>query len=109
MDYGISHAYDEEKKAWDVKLTGEFDIFSSPNLKDGLNELVTSKNADLVLDCSALDYLDSTAIGTLVAVLKNVKVYGGKVVLLGLKPNLLKLFRITSLNKVFEIEGEPNE
>ena len=109
MDYGISHSYDEAKKTWDVKLTGEFDIFNAANLKTELSALADEVNADFVLDCSALDYMDSTAIGSLVAVLKNVKAYGGKIALNGLKPNLLKLFRITSLNKVFEIEGESDE
>jgi len=109
MDYGITYEYDEEKKSWDVKLSGEFDIFNAMNLKTELNALVDQKNADLILDCSALAYMDSTAIGSLVAVLKNVKVYEGKVVLKGLKQNMLKLFRITNLNKVFEIEGESNE
>jgi len=53
--------------------------------------------------------MDSTSIGALVSVLKNVKTYGGKVVLKKLRPNLLKLFRITNLDKVFEIGGEAGE
>ena len=109
MDYGISHKYDEDKECWEVELSGEFDIFNSAILKNELNQLTEQKNTDMVLDCAALDYIDSTAIGSLVAVLKNVKTYGGKVYLLNLKPNLLKLFRITNLNKVFEIAGEVNE
>ena len=109
MDHGIFYNYSEEKKAWAIKLSGEFDIFNSTVLKNELNGLVTQKNADLIIDCTALDYMDSTSIGSLVAVLKNVKGYEGKVVLENLKPNLLKLFKITNLNKVFEIAGEPNE
>ena len=109
MDYNISHFYNEADNIWEVTLSGEFDIFNSTSLKSELNELIDKKHADLMLDCAGLDYMDSTAIGSLVAVLKHVKTYGGKVVLTGLKPNLLKLFRITSLNKVFEIEGEPHE
>jgi len=109
MDYGISHEYVEDQNHWDVKLTGEFDIFNAANLKNDLNELIEKKNADIILDCSSLDYIDSTAIGSLVAILKSVKAYGGKVALKGLKPNLMKIFRITNLNKVFEIEGDINE
>jgi len=109
MDYDISFVYDEQKGAWEAKLKGEFDIFNSTNLKAELNGLIEQKKADLILDCADLIYMDSTAIGAMVAVLKNVKTYGGKIVLRELKPTLLKLFRITNLNKVFEIEGEPNE
>jgi len=109
MDYGINYTFDEEKNVWDVSLSGEFDIFNAANLKSELNSIVEQKNANLILDCSELAYMDSTAIGSLVSVLKNVKAYGGAISLNGLKPNLLKLFRITNLNKVFEIEGESNE
>ena len=109
MDQNITHEYDEEKKSWFVKLTGEFDIFNAASLKSELNGLADKTNADIVLECSELDYLDSTSIGSLVSVLKNVKSYGGRVIIRGLKQNLLKLFRITNLNKVFEIEGESDE
>ena len=109
MDYDISHVFNEEKNAWEVKLTGEFDVYNSTNLKAGLNGLIEQKNADIILDCGELKYMDSTALGSLVAVLKNVKAYEGRIVLKGLKPSLLKLFKITNLNKVFEIEGELDE
>ena len=109
MDYDIAGSYNEENGSWEITLTGEFDIFNSVNLKNELNKFIEENNADLVLDCDTLSYMDSTSIGSLVAVLKNVKAYGGKVVLRELKPNLLKLFRITNLNKVFEIEGEAND
>ena len=71
--------------------------------------MIEEKNADVVLDCAQLTYMDSTSIGALVSVLKNVKIYGGTVVLHNLRPNLMKLFRITNLDKVFEIGGESGE
>jgi len=101
--------YDDETASWQVAVAGEFDIFNSEDLKNELNRLIGEKNADVVLDCAGLNYMDSTSIGALVSVLKNVKMYGGKVVLNNLKPNLVKLFRITNLNKVFEIGGESGE
>lgn len=108
MDNSISSSYLEEDNCWDVKLFGEFDIFNSNELKNKLNELANEKNIDLSLDCENLKFMDSTAIGSLVAVLKNVKSYEGSVILRNLKPNLLKLFRITDLDKVFVIEGDTN-
>ena len=109
MDYSITYNYDEAGKVWDINLTGEFDIFNSAELKNALTKLSEDKNADLLIDCAALDYMDSTAIGSLVAVLKNVKTYEGKIILKNMKPNLLKIFRITNLNKVFEIVGDTDE
>jgi len=109
LDNEITHVYNDENDVWDVKLTGEFDIFNSSVLKDALNTIIGEKKASLCIDCESLHYMDSTSIGVLVSVLKNVKTYDGAVALKNLKPNLVKLFRITNLNKVFEIEGEADE
>ena len=109
MDYDISYAYSGETDEWEVKLSGEFDIFNSDNLKAELNGLIGQKNISMVIDCFELSFMDSTAIGSLVAVFKNMNTYGGKIALKNLKPNLMKLFRITSLDSVFEIEGESDE
>ncbi|MDR1688250.1 MAG: STAS domain-containing protein [Clostridiales bacterium] len=108
MDHSITSLYDEEGKVWNVELSGEFDIFNSSELKNSLSELVAEKNADLNLDCAKVKFVDSTALGSLVAVLKNVKAYGGKIVLSGLRPNILRLFKITNLDRVFEIAGDIN-
>ncbi|MDR3090600.1 MAG: STAS domain-containing protein [Clostridiales bacterium] len=109
MDYQITPSYDAEKSVWNVALSGEFDIFNSPELKTELNNLIKGEGkAELVLDCEELTFMDSTAIGTLVAVLKNVKVHNGSITLKNVKPSVLKLFKITSLDKIFNIAGDAN-
>ncbi len=109
MDFIIEHCYDSEKNAWLATISGEIDIFNSGEMKSKLLDLINEKNVDIYIDCKKLEYLDSTALGALVAVLKNVKAYGGEMHLLGIRPNLKKLFKITNLDKVFIIEGEHNE
>lgn len=61
----------------------------------------------LVLDVSAVTYLSSSALGKLVAVFKKVKETGGAMVVAGLKPALLPVFKVTSLDKVFEFQADP--
>jgi len=61
----------------------------------------------LVLDVSAVTYLSSSALGKLVAVYKKVKETGGAMVVAGLKPALLPVFKVTSLDKVFEFHADP--
>ncbi len=106
MDFNLQYSFNENKNVWLVNLTGEIDIFNSPELKSKLLELVNQKNCSLVLDCENLEYMDSTGLGVLVAVLKNVKTYSGEVHLLNLRPNLSKLFKITNLDKVFVIKSK---
>lgn len=108
MDYAITSSYNQEGNYWNVALFGEYDIFNSSELKKTLIELTKEKNLDLHLDCAKVTFMDSTALGSLVAVLKNVKAYEGTIVLKNLKPNLYKLFKITNLDRVFEIAGDVN-
>ena len=109
MDYALDSVFDQDKKCWAVTIFGEVDIFNSAEMKKSLTELINQKNTDMVLDCKYLDYIDSTALGALVGVLKNVKSYGGSIYLRNVKPSLCKLFRITNLDKVFLIEGDVSE
>ena len=109
MDYALDSVFDHEKKRWSVSIIGEVDIFNSADMKKSLTDLINQKNTDIMLDCKYLDYIDSTALGALVGVLKNVKSYGGSIYMRNVKPNLSKLFKITNLDKVFIMEGEGSE
>jgi anti-sigma B factor antagonist len=51
-------------------VRGEIDMATAPQLRDRLNALVDAGSTRIVLDCTALDFLDSSGIGVLVAVLK---------------------------------------
>ncbi|MDR1542554.1 MAG: STAS domain-containing protein [Clostridiales bacterium] len=109
MDYQMDAVFDEESKCWSVSISGEVDIFNSADMKKSLTALINEKNTDMVLDCKFLDYIDSTALGALVGVLKNVRSYGGSIHLRNVKPSLSKLFKITNLDKVFIMEGDVND
>ena len=103
MDFQIESKQASEN--WQVSLQGEIDIFNSPELKKSLNELITKEKLDIYVDCKNLEYIDSTGLGALVGVLKNVKSHGKEIYLSNVKPSILKLFRITNLDKVFIMEA----
>ena len=106
MNYHVSSRYDEEQRRWRVDLSGEVDIFTSPEFREYLLLLTDKAESDMTINCARLEYLDSTALGSLVSVLKRVRSYSGRMALAGLKPNIAKLFKVTSLDKVFDIEGD---
>jgi anti-sigma B factor antagonist len=100
----MEYEYDEQNNRWNVTLAGEIDIFNSANLKTQVNALLEQRGANLHIDCSQLEYIDSTALGALVGVMKTVKSKGCEMHLNAVKPGLMKLFRITNLDQVFVIE-----
>lgn len=102
MDLEIEKNFDG--KCWHISLFGEIDIYNSAELKTELAKLMEEHAADVHVDCKELEYIDSTGLGSLVGVLKNVKSHDKEMYLTNVKANILKLFRITNLDKVFIIE-----
>lgn len=87
-----------------VSLSGEVDIYTSQKLKDNLYRVVESNKKDLIIDCKELNYIDSTGLGIFVGALKKAKQYEKKITIINLKDNIKKLFIITGLDKIFEVE-----
>jgi len=109
LDLIIDANFDIENNNWLVKIDGEVDLFNSAGMKSKLLELLEEKKADLVIDCRRLDYIDSTALGVLVSVLKHAKNFGCDILLKNVKSNIKKLFKITNLDIVFKITGDNSE
>lgn len=109
MDFSIEKSFDEKNNRWQTAVKGEIDIFNSNEFKTTLLDLIEQKNVDIKIDCSCLNYIDSTGLGALIAVLKKTKEYDGSIYLSHPKSNLEKLFKITNLDKVFIIEGDKDE
>jgi anti-sigma B factor antagonist len=86
-----------------VSVAGEIDVYTAPRLREEITELVAAGTYDLVIDMSAVEFLDSTGLGVLVGGLKKVRAHDGSLQLVCNQDRLLKIFRITGLAKVFVI------
>jgi anti-sigma B factor antagonist len=86
-----------------VAVGGEIDVYTAPNLRDCITELVSAGTYDIVIDLEGVEFLDSTGLGVLVGGLKKVRAHDGSLELICTQERLLKIFRITGLAKVFVI------
>lgn len=93
----------EERGMPVVELEGEVDLSTSPQFKETVYRLIDSGKRDIVVDLDGLDFMDSTGLGVLVAVLKRTSMEGGRVRLVCSKRSILKVFQVTGLDKVFSI------
>lgn len=57
----------------------------------------------IVLDCSKMDYIDSTGLGVVVRFFKEFTAQGGKFALASLQPKPKLVFEITRAYKIFDI------
>src|SRR5664279_867835 len=90
-----------------LTASGEVDLDSAPTLSDVGERCLADPAIDtLLVDLSAVTFMDSSAIGSLVS-LRNTAVGADKQLLLaGVSGTVRKLLKITGLDLVFEIEGE---
>lgn len=86
-----------------VTPVGEIDIMSSEEFKKEIKKIIEEKK-DIRINGEKIEYMDSTGLGVLISLLKKTKENNHKITIRNLKPNIYKLFNITGLTKVFEIE-----
>lgn len=103
MSLRLNTNYNDSESCWEIELIGEIDINSKAMLKEELLQLNERKQADFVLKCENLEYIDSTGLGVLISFYKNVKMGDRAVYFEKLKPSILKIFSLTGLDKIFQI------
>jgi len=101
----INKSYDEDLKVWNFKLLGEIDIETSQELKVALNESLNQVETDVNLDCTDLNYIDSTGLGVIIGVLNRVKKNENEILIVNAKNNISKLFKITGLDRIIKVNS----
>ena len=76
MESIIDTRFDSQENSWLIEINGEIDLFNSNEIKAKLLDLLKERPANLIIECKDLEYIDSTALGAFVAVLKNAKSCG---------------------------------
>ncbi len=92
----------EDKTAL-LSITGEVDMFSSPEARKEIANLVKKEIPRIVVDLSGVSYMDSSGVATLIEGLQMCNKYDGKLVVAGLRDNVREVFELTKLDKIFEI------
>ncbi|HEY3417453.1 MAG TPA: STAS domain-containing protein [Armatimonadota bacterium] len=92
-----------------IELQGEMDVYTTPQAKEAMLDLLEKGYHHLVVDLQHTDYLDSTALGVLVGTLKRVREQGGDLRLVAPPPRIRRLLEITRLVNVFPIDASEQE
>ncbi|MDP6111257.1 MAG: STAS domain-containing protein [Planctomycetota bacterium] len=71
-----------------------------------MGQLETMEKPQIILDFSKVTYLPSAMIGKLTAMHKKAKSYKGSLKMCAIAPGVLQIFKITKLDKVFDIQPD---
>lgn len=86
-----------------LSVAGEVDVYTAPQFRQQLIELVDLGHRKIVVDLEGVEFLDSTGLGVLVGGLKRVRSHDGDLALVCTQRRILKVLEITGLTKVFAI------
>ena len=89
--------------AYVISLSGEVDLYTAPEFKQQLLEVIAQGGKDVIVDFSSTTFIDSTTLGVLVGGVKRLRANDGRLSLVCSDRNITKIFEITGLDRVFTI------
>ena len=90
-----------------VDLSGRITLGEgSVTLKDTVHDLLSKGLKRILLNLGAVNYIDSSGIGTLVSALTAAKKQGGELRLLNVTKRVHDLLQITKLHTLFDVKND---
>lgn len=86
-----------------VSISGRIDTITSKDLEAKLNEAIEKRKEKIIINLAKVDYISSVGLRVLLAALKKLKPNHGSLSLVSLQPFVQNVFKITGLDKVFQI------
>lgn len=101
----ISIDVQEQQEQTTISLSGEIDAYTAPKLRETAFPYTEKDGASVVIDLSNVTYMDSTGLGVFVGLFKNLNAHNGSLKLTGLSDRLKRLFDITGLADIMNINS----
>jgi len=86
-----------------LTMSGEADVYTSDDMAKLVGGFIDGGKTAIILDFSSLTYLDSSTLSRLLSLQKKVKAAGGRIVLMGLAGEPLKVFQLSGFTELFTI------
>lgn len=88
-----------------VAAAGEVDVYTAPTLDTELTRAVEAGATAVVVDLSAVDFLDSTGLSVLVKALERLRERDGSLAVVVSAERVAKVFRITGLDEMLSLHA----
>jgi anti-anti-sigma factor len=84
-----------------VSVTGELDIATAEQAYSYISEVIDGRPAPVTVDLSGLTFCDASGLGALARIGRHARQAGRQLMLASARPSLLKIMRITGLDRAF--------
>ncbi|MBM7559676.1 STAS domain-containing protein [Marinitoga litoralis] len=102
MDFTVD--FSEKGNYFLIKVDGEIDAYHSATFKQKSKEKLSgTSHSKYVIEMSNVTYIDSAGLGAVVSLLKEARNLKKELVLVGLQPQVRKIFEMTKLDKIVKI------
>jgi anti-sigma B factor antagonist len=102
IEFGI-----EDRPAGDgthvVAVSGEVDLFTAPEFKQRVMAPIAAGAERVIVDLTETTFLDSSSLGVLIGAHRRLKARRGRLIVACANESIVKTFRITGLDGVFEL------
>jgi stage II sporulation protein AA (anti-sigma F factor antagonist) len=93
-----------ENRQLTVALTGEIDHHCAKNYIQAISAKIEAYTPELcILDFADVSFVDSSGIAVVINALRNMTQIEGKLVLEGIRPQPMRVFRASGIDKLVEI------
>jgi anti-sigma B factor antagonist len=92
-----------------LRLTGEVDVYTAPQLRERVIELVDGGTQHVLADLGEVTFLDSTGLGALIGGLKRLRARDGSLTLVVGTDRIRRIFRLTGLDRAFALRSSVQE
>ena len=99
----------EDPQATVLSLKGRLDLATGSALKEQVKQLFEKEKTTIHLNLAEVEFINSSGLGSLVSVMKEIRLRKGRLTLSNLASYVEEIFEITQLSHIFEIFATEEE
>lgn len=88
-----------------VRVTGELDLQTAPQLESRLLQLATDGANHVTVDMAETDFIDSTGLHALIVAVKQIRGSGGDLIVRAPSPSTARLLQLSGFDSVVRVES----
>lgn len=106
-DFDITHSQTNSIEI--LSISGELDAHTTTQLEDCLKKLIDNYKYNIVIDCTALEYIASAGLGVFMAYIQDIRNLGGDIKFSGMNERVFSVFDLLGFNKLYTIVEKTNQ